>query len=61
MILYVKIKNVYGKELMYPDCQESKFICELSRTKTIPIWLQRKLIHDGYKLQTKPQEITYVR
>jgi hypothetical protein len=61
MILYVKVKNVYGKELLYPDCQESKFICELARTKTITDQLKRKLLADGYKLALKPQEIAYVR
>jgi len=61
MTLYVKIKNVYGKELMYPDCQESKFICDLAGTKTITDQLKRKLLSDRYTLALRPQEITYVR
>jgi hypothetical protein len=60
MILYVKIKNVYGNELMYPDCPNSKLICDLAGTKTITPALKSKLLSGGYKLALKPQEIAYV-
>lgn len=60
MILYVKIKNVFGNELMYPDCPNSKLICDLAGTKTITDELKRKLMAGGYRLALKPQEIAYV-
>ena len=33
--VYVKIKNVYGKELVYPDCKVSEIIAKLSNKKTL--------------------------
>ena len=61
MTLYVKIKTVFGKEHLYPDCEESKFLCELCGTLTITDQMKRILIQNGYQLAVKPQEITYVR
>jgi hypothetical protein len=61
MTLYVKIKNVFGRELLYPDCQESKFLCELCNSQTITDSMKRILIDNGYKLAVKPQEIAFVR
>lgn len=61
MTLYVKIKNVFGKEHLYPDCDESKFLCKLCQTLTITDSMKRILIDNGYKLAVKPQEISYVR
>jgi len=61
MTLYVKIKNVFGKDLLYPDCPESKFICELCNSQTVTDSMRRILIRQGYSLATRPQEIAYVR
>jgi hypothetical protein len=61
MTLYVKIKNVFGRELLYPDCEESKFLCELCNSQTITDSMKRILITQGYTLATRQQEMSYVR
>lgn len=33
--LHLNIKNVYGKELLYPACSFGKMICKLKGTTTI--------------------------
>ena len=34
-VIKVKVKNVYGNELIYPDCDIAKQFCEMLRTKTL--------------------------
>ena len=34
MNITVQIKNVYGKELIYPACETSRLLAELIGTKT---------------------------
>ena len=36
MQLHIKIENKYGNDLIYPCCDNSKLICQLLGTKTIP-------------------------
>jgi len=61
MTLYVKIKNVFGKDLLYPDCPESKFLCELCNSRIITDPMRRILISQGYSLATRSREVAHVR
>ena len=35
MQIIVKVKNVYGNELIYPVCEHAKMCAELTGTKTL--------------------------
>lgn len=53
--VYVKIKNVYGKELIYPDCPVTEIFASIARTKTLSendLVAIKKL---GYDIQLKPR------
>ena len=53
MKIKIKIKNVYGNELIYPMCDKGKLICCLTDRKTFTEWdidLCRKL---GYTFVNK--------
>lgn len=32
--LQVTVKQIYGNELVYPACEQSKLLCKLTNTKT---------------------------
>jgi hypothetical protein len=55
--IYVKKKNVYGNELVYPDCDTSTLLSQLMPTKTFSSDDIRILKLLGYKLKTKPEEL----
>ena len=48
IIIQVKAKNVYGKELLYPICDVSKLLCELLNVKTFSDHNIRKLTALNY-------------
>tara|TARA_R110000751_G_scaffold53334_1_gene115623 strand:- start:256 stop:429 length:174 start_codon:yes stop_codon:yes gene_type:complete len=35
MQIVVKVKNVYGNELIYPVCEHAEMVTELTGTKTL--------------------------
>jgi hypothetical protein len=55
--IYVKKKNVYGNELVYPDCNTSTLLSKLMPTKTFSSDDIRILKLLGYKLKTKAEEL----
>ena len=55
--IYVKKKNVYGQELVYPDCETSTLLSRLMPTKTFSLDDIRILKLLGYKVKTKPEEL----
>lgn len=55
--IYVKKKNVYGNELVYPDCYTSKLLSNLMPTKTFSPDDIRILKQLGYQLKTKEEEL----
>ena len=55
--IYVKKKNVYGNELVYPDCETSTLLSRLMPTKTFSPDDIRILKLLGYKLKTKAEEL----
>ena len=50
--LLVKVKNVFGRDLIYPICNDSKLICELLNVKTLNDYQIRKLTALDYRLKT---------
>ena len=55
--IYVKKKNVYGNELVYPDCETSILLSNLMPTKTFAPDDIKILKQLGYKLKTKAEEL----
>ena len=55
--IYVKKKNVYGNELLYPDCETSTLLSRLMPTKTFSLDDIRILKLLGYKIKTKAEEL----
>jgi hypothetical protein len=49
MELEIKFKNVYGNDLIYPNCDKSRLICQIMETKTIPNDKLELLKELGYK------------
>lgn len=51
----VSIKNVYGKELIYPACPITEIFAELTKTKTLSDNDLANIIKLGYKIEVKPR------
>jgi hypothetical protein len=57
MKLIVKIKNVYGKDLIYPVCDKAKIFTSLMNKKTIDNYDIRKIKELGYSLEVQAQTL----
>ena len=33
--IQIIVKNVYGKETLYPACEQAEFLCRIAKTSTI--------------------------
>ncbi len=53
--IFVKIKNVYGVERIYPDCPVSEIFASLARTKTLSDNDISNILKLGYKIEAKPR------
>ena len=57
MKAYIKIKNIYGVDKIYPDCDVSRSLVNLMNTKTIPIekiyWIRQL----GIELIERPVQL----
>lgn len=51
-IITVALKQSYGRDLLYPDCEDSVTICQLLNTKTLSNFHIRKLRELGYTFQS---------
>ena len=51
--IFVKIKNVYGVERIYPDCPVSEIFASLARTKTLSDNDMSNILKLGYRIETK--------
>jgi hypothetical protein len=57
MTLQVSIRNVYGRDVVYPVCETSKLFAELARQKTLTdreLSILKKL---GYTFEVVPQTL----
>ena len=43
--LLVELKTVFGKDLIYPKCKDSKLICQLLYVETLNDYQIRKLMY----------------
>ncbi len=50
MTMTIKIKNVYGNELVYPADETAKKFADLLGTKTLPHWALCKIEALGYTI-----------
>jgi len=53
MTLIVEIKNVFGKETVYPICKTSKSLCALTGNLTLTENAIRIIKNMGYTLTTQ--------
>jgi hypothetical protein len=51
--VYVKVKNVYGTEKVYPDCPITEIFAELTKTKTLSDNDLSNIIKLGYVIKTR--------
>lgn len=56
-IIRVKIRQVYGKDMVYPVCNEGKLLCKLAGTTTITGQMISILQSLDYKLEIEPQSL----
>jgi len=53
----VKIKNNYGKDLIYPDCAVARAFTELTKTKTLSEQNIKTIKALGYKIEVSQQSM----
>lgn len=53
--IFVKTKNVYGKELIYPVCKQAELFAALAKTKTLSDNDLVKIIELGYQILEAPK------
>lgn len=58
--ILVEIKSVYGKEMIYPVCQDSKTLADIAGSKTLTRQTLHQITKLGYKIgvQYAPGVIT---
>jgi len=54
--VFVTIKNVYGRELIYPACSVTEIIASIARTKTLSENDLSNIKKLGYDIKVKNQE-----
>ncbi len=57
--ILISIKNVYGKETIYPECETAKNLAEIAGQKTLTektISLIKKM---GYTIELQQQKINF--
>lgn len=55
--ILVQIKDVYGKETIYPICETAKRLASLAGTKTFTKNALRVITELGYVIDVKPQTL----
>ncbi len=53
--LYITIKQVYGKDTIYPSCDDSNVFCSMLSRKTLTESDMRHIRTLGYTFEIKPQ------
>lgn len=57
MVLTISIKNVYGTEMVYPACDQSRLLVKLLKSKTFTkqaIYILKQL---GYTFKTESKTV----
>jgi len=58
--LYIIIKQVYGKDTVYPNCDDSRVFCQLLGRKTLTESDMRHIRTLGYQFEVSPQVLSEV-
>lgn len=58
MNITVAVKNVYGREVIYPVCNKAKLLAELAGTKTFTQHAIQTVKALGYSIQVAAPTIT---
>jgi tRNA1(Val) A37 N6-methylase TrmN6 len=53
--IFVKTKNVYGKELVYPVCKDAVLFASLAKTKTLSDNDLGRILDLGYQILEAPK------
>ena len=53
--LKVKIRNVYGQDLVYPACESSKLFAFLTNSRTLSDGARRTIKQLGYTFEVLPE------
>mgnify|MGYP003119698193 CR=1 FL=1 len=53
--LEVFIKNIYGNNLIYPNCSVSKMMAKISGNKTLNDFTIKTLKDNGYEFKVVPE------
>jgi hypothetical protein len=56
-LLKVRVKSVYGRDMVYPNCPQSTLFCELAQTKILTNRMIHTLQRAGYKLLWDVSEV----
>ena len=57
--LQLKSKMVYGRELIYPVCEDSKIICQMLNVKTLNDFHIRKLTALDYRMAFNEEDYLF--
>ena len=55
--VFVKIKNVYGREMVYPACPVTEIIASIAKTKTLSQDDLSNMLKLGYEIQVNAQPL----
>ena len=55
--VFVKIKNVYGREMVYPACPVTEIIASIAKTKTLSQDDLFNMLKLGYEIQVNSQPL----
>ena len=58
-VLKVELKEVYGRDLIYPSCTQSKLLTELLNVKTLNDYQIRKLTALDYRLAFNQEDYDF--
>ena len=53
MDIFIKVRNVYGNNLAYPDCRNSKRFAELANTETLTPRSLKIIQQLGFKIKVR--------
>lgn len=57
--IFIRIKNVYGVEKVYPDCPVSEVFASLTKTKTLSDNDLGNIMKLGYKIEVKSHNLLF--
>ena len=55
----VKLKNVYGQDLVYPVCSKAKVFAQIAGTTTLTPETLSKIIFLGYEVKDEPTKLNF--